>query len=131
MLGALSDIPKSKDVLLEIGEDIKDEVIVMKALTWFYIIDRPSLAVIQRGHERIIEALYTMYHDAMDAGRLGVFPPAAVERAKEAEGKGKAARERVVIDLIASMTEASATEIYRQHLGVTPGSLVARTSGPL
>jgi len=28
------------------------------------------------------------------------------------------------------MTEASATEIYRQHLGVAHGSLIARISGP-
>ena len=127
---SLTDIPTSRDVMLEISEDIKDEVTAMKALTWFYIIDRPSLAVIQRGHERIIEALYEMYHEAMDKGKLAVFPPSAVERVEQAQGKGDAAKERVVIDLIASMTEASATEIYREHLGVTPGSLVARASGP-
>lgn len=125
---SLRDAPESHVALLEISEDIRDEVTVLKSLTWFYIIDRPSLAVIQRGHERIIESLYEMYRKAMDIEHFDVFPPAAAEQLKRAKG---AARERVIIDLIASMTEISATEIYRQHLGVSHGSIVARASGPI
>jgi dGTPase len=126
---SLGDAPDGKAAILDISDEIKDEVTVLKSLTWFYIIDRPSLAVIQRGHEHIIESLYTMYHDAMDSERLDVFPPAVAEELGKA--KGPTPRERVIIDLIASMTEISATEIFRQHLGVSPGSIVARASGPL
>jgi dGTPase len=124
----LKDHPDGEIAVLHISDDILDEVTVLKRLTWFYIIDRPSLAVIQRGHEHIVDSLYEMYHRAMEDQRYDVFPPAIAERAREAKG---VARERTIIDLIASMTEISATEIYRQHLGVTPGSIVARASGPL
>ena len=117
-----------EDVVLEIGQEMKDEVTVLKDLTWCYIIERPSLAVIQEGHRRIIDALYTMYRDALKADRLSLFPPAFRERASAA---GSAAEsERVVIDMIAGMTEVSATELYKQHLGVAHGSLVSHASGP-
>jgi dGTPase len=125
---SLTDAPDGQTALLEIDDDLEDEVTVLKSLTWFYIIDRPSLAVIQRGHERIIESLYKMYRKAMEKRHFDVFPPAAAEQLERAKG---GPNERVIIDLIASMTEISATEIYRQQLGVSPGSIVARASGPL
>jgi dGTPase len=126
---SLRDADDEEAAILDISDEIKDEVTVLKALTWFYIIDRPSLAVIQRGHEHIVELLYNMYHDAMNTGRLDVFPPSVAEQIGQAAGSTP--RERLIIDLIASMTEISATEIYRQHIGVSSGSVVARASGPL
>ena len=111
-----------------IDRQMRDEVTVLKDLTWCYIIERPSLAVIQEGHRRIIDCLYGMYRDAFQEGNLALFPPAFRERA--ADAGSTADRERVVIDLIAGMTAASATEIYKQHLGVARGSLIAHTSGP-
>ncbi len=35
------------------------------------------------------------------------------------------ARRRVVIDLVAGMTEDSAVEVYRRAIGVAPGSLLS------
>jgi dGTPase len=126
---SLKDHSDGKAAVLHISDAAIDQVTVLKRLTWFYIIDRPSLAVIQRGHEHIIDSLYEMYHGAMDKGRFDVFSPAAAQRAREAQGE--VARERTIIDLIAGMTEISATEIHRQSLGVSAGSVIARASGPL
>lgn len=64
-----------------------------------------------------------MYKTAIDDGELGLLPPAFAQRVEGSEG---ASRERIVIDLIAGMTEASATEIYKQQLGVVTGSLLAQ-----
>lgn len=44
-------------VTMEISDDVVDEVTVLKECTWLYIIDRPSLAVIQRGHRQVISEL--------------------------------------------------------------------------
>ncbi len=126
---SLKDDSDGQAAVLEINQASKDEVDVLKSLMWFYIIERPSLAVIQRGHEHIIESLHKLYHDAAEEPRMGVFPPAAAEQVKKAK-KG-APRERAIIDLIASMTEMSATEIYRQRLGVSQGSILAHASGPV
>jgi dGTPase len=122
----LSD--EGEDVVFEIPQPMKDEVTVLKDLTWCYIIERPSLAVIQQGHRHVVGSLFGMYNEAVENGDDSLLPPAFRERAGDAYDGFE--RERVVIDLIAGMTEASATEIYKQHLGVAHGSLISHAAGP-
>jgi dGTPase len=129
---ALTD--DGQDVLFEIIQEMSDEVAVLKDLTWCYIIERPSLAVIQHGHRKIIDSLYDMYSKALKGGDLSVFPAPFRERAADAKSDPDEEsltidQERVMIDLIAGMTESGATELYKQGLGVTQGSLVRHTSG--
>ncbi len=118
----LRDSADENTVTLEISDEVFDEVAVLKECTWLYIIDRPSLAVIQHGQEHVIDALYTLYHQAVHNGDTKLLPPAFAQRIPGSEG---AALERIVIDLIAGMTEASAAEIYKQQLGIVPGSLLS------
>jgi dGTPase len=127
-IGAPTLQDDGQDAIFGIPEPMRDEVTVLKDLTWCYIIERPSLAVIQEGHRQIIDSLYEMYSKALEDQNLALFPPAFRERADDAESPAE--RERVVIDLMAGMTESSASEIYKQHLGVAHGSLVAHASGP-
>jgi dGTPase len=125
----LEDADEGDGVLFRIPKDDWDQVQVLKQLTWYYVINRPSLVVIQRGQTKIIETLYELYRDAIKEGSFHVFPPAFAERAREAAGDDSET-ERVAIDLIAGMTEASATEIYKQEIGVSTGSLLMRAVGP-
>jgi dGTPase len=115
-------------VIFEIDDHTVEEVKVLKELTWFYVINRPSLAVIQRGQREIMQTLYKMYKRAIADGDLHTLPPVFAERARTA--KVGAGIERVVIDLLAGMTEEGALEIYRQRTGITRGSLLMRASGP-
>ena len=124
---ALRASDDGQTVTMEISDDVVDEVTVLKECTWLYIIDRPSLAVMQRGHRHVIGELYTMYKKAIEDGDLKLLPPAFAQRV---EGSAGASRERIVIDLIAGMTEVSATEIYKQQLGVVPGSLLSHIAAP-
>jgi dGTPase len=124
----LRDAGDGQNVILEIAEDTVDQVKVLKELTWFYVINRPSLSVIQKGQTEIIETLYDMYRNAIDHGEIHIFPPVFAERLED--NMTKAAEDRVVIDLIAGMTEGSAAEIHRQSLGVATGSLMLRAAGP-
>jgi dGTPase len=126
----LRDSGDGRTVFFEVDERVRDEVTVLKELTWFYIIKRPSLAVIQRGQSTIIEQLYDFYRDAIADDRLEVFSPGFLELIDVARAAGKTALERVVIDLIAGMTESSATEIYREFTGISGGSLLVRAAGP-
>ncbi len=116
------------DVEFEIPDDIFDQVKVLKRLTWYYVIDRPSLSVIQRGQKEIIERLFEMYKNGVAERELHLLPPLFAQRIQDL--KGDASRERVIIDLIAGMTEAAATEIHRQRFGVTTGSLLTQVAGP-
>ena len=124
----LRDARDGKSVELVIDDAIVDQVKVLKQLTWFYVINRPSLAVIQRGQTQVIETLFGMYRSAVTAGESHLLPPLFAERVEEVTSE--ASRERVVIDLIAGMTESSAAEIYRQRTGVTHGSVLAQVAGP-
>lgn len=124
----LRDTEDGTSVELVIDDDIVDQVKVLKQLTWFYVINRPSLAVIQRGQRQMITTLFRMYRNAVAAGEAHLLPPLFAERVEEVESK--ASKERVVIDLIAGMTESSAAEIYRQRTGITPGSVLAQLAGP-
>ena len=123
---SLADAGNGTSVVLRIPDDVEDEVQVLKQLTWYYVIKRPSLDVIQRGQMRIISTLYEMYRGAVVKKELQLFPPAFAERVEAAEGE--TAQERIVIDLIAGMTERNAAEIYAQYMGVSPGSLFTGAS---
>lgn len=112
---------------LQIDDAIVEQVLVLKRLTWFYVINRPSLSVIQRGQRQIVKTLFGMYRKAAAAGELHILPPLYAERM--ARETTKSGRERVIIDLISSMTEASATEIYGQRTGVSAGSLLSPAAG--
>lgn len=109
---------------VEIDDELALQVAVLKQLIWFYIIERPSLAGMQLGQRRVIRDLVDMYMTAVeeDAARV-LLGPMYGERLEVAQTE--AARRRVVIDLVAGMTEDSALEVYRRALGTTPGSLLA------
>jgi dGTPase len=123
----LSDAEDGR-VVLEIPDEVYDQIKVLKQLTWFYVIERPSLAVMQRGQEKVIDTLYTLYRDAKDEGDIHVFPPVFQERLELAPNE--TIKERVIVDLIAGMTESSALEIYRQAEAIRDGSLMIRAAGP-
>lgn len=134
LIGTYVSAPRLREageevVELEIEDALVEQVLVLKQLTWFYVINRPSLSVIQRGQREIVKTLLGMYRKAVARKEFHVLPPLYRERVESAPGD--AAQERVIIDLIASMTEASAAEIYRQRTGVSAGSLLAPATGPV
>jgi dGTPase len=109
---------------VEIDDELSYQVAVLKRLIWFYIIERPSLATVQAGQRRVIRELVDLYMTAVDDNsNRSLLGPLYAERLDAAETDG--ARRRVVIDLVASMTEDSALEVYRRALGTVPGSVLA------
>jgi dGTPase len=109
---------------VEIDDELAAQVTVLKQLIWFYIIERPSLAVVQAGQRRMIRALVDLFMEALvDDKLVALLGYVYAERLETAETD--AARRRVVIDLVAGMTEDSALELYRRAMGVAPGSLLS------
>jgi dGTPase len=109
-------------VYFSIPEELVSQVGMLKQLTWYYVIDRPSLAIIQEGQRRIIRTLFERYKVAVDNKRYRLFPPGYVERLEGAETDP--AKVRAVIDLIAGLTEAAAVQIYQRLCGHSSGSLL-------
>ena len=110
-------------VCFTVPDPVVSEVNALKELTWFYIIERPSLAIIQRGRREIIRTLFDVFATAAKADKLHMFPVAYVEHLELAETEH--AKRRIVTDLIASMSEASAEDTYLRAKGVSRGSLLS------
>ncbi len=116
---------------------IRHEVAMLKQLTWYYAIDNPALATLQRGHREVIQSLFRRL-------REWVFE-AALERAEQARlprhlrefltatrddreavsctnGDDALLRTRAVIDYIAYLTEHQAIELHERLTGGSAAS---------
>jgi dGTPase len=104
---------------------LRNEVDVLKKLIWCYVIERPALAILQRGQRKVISELFGIYDEAALAGKYEMFPSLYVERMRRAPTNDS--KRRAVVDLISSMTESGATEVYRRLTGVTAASVIDPT----
>lgn len=115
------DDPASGKVKLKIEEFAEREVAALKMLVRVYAIQRPGLAVVQHGQQRMMEDLFEFYftrseRDRRAGGDRRVFPPGARERLEAAPNEASH-RARIVTDFIAGMTEDVAAELYRRITG--------------
>jgi dGTPase len=109
---------------LQIDQNLKDEIFMLKELTWTYVIEAPSLASQQHGQRKIIAGLFSEYSTAAtDKGKqrnLAIFPPYYQERLRAAGDDDE--RKRICVDLVAGMTEKQAIATYLRLTGVSLGS---------
>jgi dGTPase len=104
---------------LEIDADARCEVEALKLLVRVFVIRRPGLAVVQHGQERVIRGLFSRYFEASQAGESGdrrLFPPGAKERLHHSDDS-PVELARVVVDLIAGLTEAGAVKLHQRLSG--------------
>jgi len=95
---------------------------ILKELTWTYVIEAPSLALQREGQRTIIDRLFAVYLRAANAEEnWSIFPSYYREELQDAANATE--RKRIVVDLIAGMTEPQAVEAYKQSLGAWPGLL--------
>lgn len=106
---------------LVISEDHRKEVAALKELTWTYVIEAPPLAAQQCGHRRVINCMFKTYTKAaVQPKQWSLFPQFYRDQLDDC--KKKEDRIRVVVDLIAGMTEPQAIAVYRQISGGWPAS---------
>jgi dGTPase len=116
-INAASIESKNGNVRLTINPDLRSEVVMLKKLTWTYVIEASSLAVQQYGQNRIIQDLFKIYSEsAASRSEWNVFPTYYRERLQEVEQQETEAI-RTCVDLIASMTESQAIAIHRMLTG--------------
>lgn len=111
---------------IAIGARERCEVLILKQLTWHYVIDRASLAMQQYGQRAMIRTLFSAFTaDTSSVSPTGghhhaLFP--AYYRDLLEQGIDDTKRTRLVIDLIASMTERQVVDTYRRLSGIEQGS---------
>jgi dGTPase len=107
---------------LHIDDHFQLEVVMLKELTWTYVIEAPSLVSQQFGQRRAIRKLFEIYSVASRREKhRSLFPAYYREAIDDAGGDEKQTR-RTVIDLIAGMTEAQALAMHNRLIGVSVGS---------
>jgi dGTPase len=114
----VTDDPKTGEVVLKIDETVRKRVAALKALVRVYVVRRPGLAVVQHGQKRVIGDLFDFYLDASaeEGGDRRLFPPGP--RALLDAGPDTLERRvRIVIDLIAGLTEDSAIQLHQRLVG--------------
>lgn len=126
-IGAMTwSIDDNRDLHLSIDPRSQLEVAMLKQLIWHYMIERESLATQQYGQRRMIRTLFETFYDdaratsAAHAKRYTLFPPYYRELLEQANNKTE--RARLVIDLIASMTEHQVVDTYQRLTGIAQGS---------
>ena len=101
-----------------IEPESRKEVLMLKQLTWHYVILNPSLGAQQFGQKRIIRQLFHMLHEAAHTAQhddARIFPIAYREEV-EVIGGDERRLTRIIADLIASMTEK---QVYALHARLT------------
>ena len=119
----LCDPAQNEGCLIHIDAQAAQEVKMLKELTWHYVMRSPALTAQKRGYVRIIEELFTTFHEASQHQKdWDIFPFGYRERL-ESTGDPQE-RSRIVIDLIASMTETQAVQMYQRLQGTSESSIL-------
>jgi dGTPase len=119
--GSSLKVGQTGTVEVHVDEHLQMEVAMLKELTWIYIIEAPSLISQQYGQRHVIQRLFEIYKKAASGStHRNLFPPYYREALEESSDDNS--KRRIVIDLIAGMTEEQALAIHNRLTGVSLGS---------
>ena len=119
----LCDPAKEDGCLIQIDAQAAQEVKMLKELTWHYVMRSPALTAQKKGYVRIIEVLFNTFHEASQHQKdWDIFPFGYRERLEATDNAQE--RSRIVIDLIASMTETQAVQMYQRLQGTSESSML-------
>lgn len=106
---------------VSIDDEFIKEVAMLKELTWHYIIMAPALATQQAGQREIVRGLFHIFSEAAEsASERRLFPAYYQEAIRD--GTSLTERRRIVVDMIAGMTEVQAITLYQRLMGINLGS---------
>jgi dGTPase len=109
---------------IRLDPDLRKEVVILKELTWHYVILNPSLMKLQYGQRHTIRRLFAIFNRAARTSNLGIFPHAYRELIHDAGGN-LALRTRLVCDYISGMTEHQAIGTYQRLTGASRDSALS------
>jgi dGTPase len=115
--------PSVSKAALIIPENHRYEIAMLKELTWQFVIINPALTTQQYGRERLIEDLFTIYFEAIQNGKINIFPPRVQEEIEEEE-PNQEIHLRLVADTISSMADQEAYRTHGRLMGYSPGSVL-------
>lgn len=111
-----ASVNSETDKLVEIDENCKDQIAMLKQLTWHYVILNTELATVQHGQRFIVRTVFeTLFEAAKNDDKLKLFPPFYEKRIREKPSCDEIIR--LVADYVSSMTEAEIVGIHKKLYG--------------
>lgn len=107
--------PPSEETL-EIDEEIRKQVKLLKAVTKYYVIDHPRIVSVREGQREMLAKLAEIYAEALCGDRKKtLLPEGTRDRLESGDGVM-----RLVADLLAAMTERQVVQNYQRLMGIVP-----------
>jgi dGTPase len=129
-------VDPSEEGGLDIDPVLSDEVAILHYLCAYYVFRNPALLAQQKGHKKIVKELYEILFNSTeeDSDYRGIIPSPFDEKVELLHAGQlrpqkidvKTYRARIVADIIASMTEQQAMELYERVTGRSPGLVTDR-----
>lgn len=95
------------------------EVAILKQLTWCYVIEAPSLEIQHEAQRKVINRLATIFiAEAGSKKPSGILPIFFRDQLRTA-GLSDAEKKRTAIDLVSSMTERQAIDLFQRLEGIS------------
>jgi dGTPase len=125
-------VASSSDSILNVPEERKREISMLKELTWHYVINGPQLAVQRTGQARVIRGLFDVFYDGITTQKSWMLPlgfQRVIESEEEANGSavhenhGLAAR--LTADFISGLTEQQAIILHQRIVGADRSPIFA------
>jgi dGTPase len=127
---SLREPNKANPRTVTIKREAEREITMLKQLTWFYVIQRPSLAVQQRGQKRVVGDLFHIFFEATESVASRDMLPIGARQFLEDTLKRtqdhdvQALRARVAADVVCSLSEQQGIALHQRLTGVDPGSVL-------
>jgi dGTPase len=117
---------------LAVDKTRRAEAVMLKELTWHYVIKNPALATHQEGQRQIIRGLFDKFFAAATSKtqkNLELFPTSVRELLPEAPelDAHRADVVRVIVDFVSSLTEEQATHLFHRLYGVSLGPALTQS----
>ena len=112
---------------LAIRPDLEAEVRILKELTWYYVIESPSLVAQRFGQRALIRSLFRTFCEAAETARdpkgrdVSIFPLYFRERLEQNHSGARGVK-RIVADLISGMSETQVVAVHQRLTGESLGS---------
>jgi len=116
--------------LAVIESHAKREIDILKQLTWYYVIRNPALATQQAGQRSVIRELFRVLRASASEQRDEILPQVfqyrlrTIRESTARKNEKEQRTTRLILDLIASMTEEQALKIHHKLVGISPGSVM-------
>jgi dGTPase len=119
-INSISISQNEDNFILEIVPKARLQVMILKQITWDYIISNPALSAQQFGYKRIIEDLYNIFKSESE-NHIPSFAPVRLHYFWDLMDQSPA---RFAADCVSSLSEAEALAMHARLMGFSSGSVL-------